>query len=250
MTRRKSFARQGDILAIFIDAMNEKTLSVFVDESGNFGYPDRVSRYYVVGLVLHDQGTPIQPAINDLDLTLRDLHLPYHVFHAGPLIRREKGYEFMDWRLRQRIFSAMMAFARKIDFKYFCLTVDKNYVSSREQIFERLEQQLSAFLDRHSDALRQFDVLKVYYDCGQADVTRLLHRTISSHTSGHVVFTQGVEPRRYKMFQLADLICTLRLLELKIENGQPLTESETRFFGGPRDFKRNVLKKMKAKELS
>ena len=50
--------------------------------------------------------------------------------------------------------------------------------------------------------------------------------------------------------QLADLICTLRLLELKIENGQPLTESETRFFGGPRDFKRNVLKKMKAKELS
>ena len=50
--------------------------------------------------------------------------------------------------------------------------------------------------------------------------------------------------------QLADLICTLRLLELKLGNGRPLTESETHFFGGLRDFKRNVLKKMKAKELS
>ena len=29
-----------------------------------------------------------------------------------------------------------------------------------------------------------------------------------------------------------------------------MTQSEMRFFGGPRDFKRNYLKKIKAKELS
>lgn len=229
--------------------MTEKTLSVFVDESGNFGYPDRVSRYYVVGFVLHDQDVPIQSAIDDLDLRLRDLHLPYHVFHAGPLIRREKGYEFMDWSLRRHIFSAMMAFARKVNFRYFCLTLDKSYVSSQAQIFDELERQLNDFLAEHAKAFTAADVLKVYYDCGQANVTRLLHQTISRHANGHVVFAQGVEPRRYKLFQLADLICTLRLLELKLENGLAMTESETRFFGGPRDFKRNILKKIKAKEL-
>jgi len=28
-----------------------------------------------------------------------------------------------------------------------------------------------------------------------------------------------------------------------------MTQSEMRFFGGPRDFKRNILKKIKTKEL-
>ena len=41
----------------------------------------------------------------------------------------------------------------------------------------------------------------------------------------------------------------MRLIELRLESGQPLNHAETRFFGGLRDFKRNVLKKMKAKEI-
>ena len=41
----------------------------------------------------------------------------------------------------------------------------------------------------------------------------------------------------------------MRLIELRLESGHPLNRAETRFFGGLRDFKRNVLKKMKAKEI-
>ena len=82
--------------------MGEKTLSIFVDESGNFGYPDKVSRYYVIGLVLHDQDALIQTAVDDLDLALRDMQISHHCFHAGPMIRREKGYEFMDAVFRRR----------------------------------------------------------------------------------------------------------------------------------------------------
>ena len=36
--------------------MQKKVLSVFVDESGKFQYPDSDSRFYIVGLVFHDQG--------------------------------------------------------------------------------------------------------------------------------------------------------------------------------------------------
>ena len=39
----------------------------------------------------------------------------------------------------------------------------------------------------------------------------------------------------------------LKLLETKLANGMPFSKSEMRFFGGPRDFKRNVLKKIKRK---
>ena len=41
----------------------------------------------------------------------------------------------------------------------------------------------------------------------------------------------------------------VRLIELRLESGLPLNRAETRFFGGARDFKRNVLKKVKAKEM-
>ena len=64
-----------------------------------------------------------------------------------------------------------------------------------------------------------------------------------------VEFAQGVKPGNYKLFQLADLICTLHLLELKIQNGEPMTLSEFKFFGSPRTFVRNVLRKIKPKEI-
>jgi len=229
--------------------MDEKTLSIFVDESGNFGYPDAVSRYYVIGLVLHDQAASIRSAVADLDLVLQNMHISHHYFHAGPMIRREKGYEFMDWGFRRQIFAAMMAFARKVDFRYFCLTVDKKFVSSREQIVNRLEEQMREFLRRHESEIGDFSMLKVYYDCGQAEVTRILHETIENVARRRVSFAQGVDPAKYKLFQVADLICTIKLLELKLANRGTLTESEQRFFGGPRDFKRNVLRKIKPKEL-
>ena len=64
-----------------------------------------------------------------------------------------------------------------------------------------------------------------------------------------VEFVQNVRPAKYRLFQLADLVCTLHLMELKIKNGIPLTCSENRFFGGPRDFQRNILKRIKRKEI-
>ena len=49
-------------------------------------------------------------------------------------------------------------------------------------------------------------------------------------------FAQAVTPDRYKLFQLADMIATLKLVETKLAHGDPMTESEYKFFGGPRNF--------------
>ena len=40
-----------------------------------------------------------------------------------------------------------------------------------------------------------------------------------------------------------------KLVELKIEHGEQMTESEFKFFGGIRNFKRNYLRFVKAKEI-
>ena len=37
----------------------KKILSVFVDESGRFLHPDNDSRFYIIGMVFHDQSTDI-----------------------------------------------------------------------------------------------------------------------------------------------------------------------------------------------
>ena len=54
---------------------------------------------------------------------------------------------------------------------------------------------------------------------------------------------------KYKLFQVADLICTTTLIEKRLASGQHLTKSEDKFFGGPRLFKRNILKYIKRKEI-
>ena len=68
--------------------------------------------------------------------------------------------------------------------------------------------------------------------------------------SAITAFAQKVEPRNYKLFQVADLICTVTLIEQKILSGDHMSESEHRFFGGPKAFMHNVMRKIKRKELA
>ena len=229
--------------------MQERILSVFVDESGRFLQPDPASRFYILGMVLHDQSFDIQPLANALDADWTRLGLSGHCFHAGPLIRKEKGYAYLNWAFRNRIFARMMAFARKADFRHHCLVVDKNYVGSSAQIVSDLERGLRTFLSEGVPSSGGFGRVKIYYDCGQTPVTNLLHRTFGADLSIPVEFAQAVRPELYKLFQLADLVCTVKLIQAKLESGLGMTESENKFFGGPRLFKRNVLKPIQSKEI-
>ena len=130
---------------------------------------------------------------------------------------------------RTAVFSRMLTFARQMDFKFHCLVVDKQFVTSARQIVERLQSQLGDFLDSRIGDFGSVDAVKVYYDCGQAPVTKLLQDTFFAKLGSRIEFAQGVKPEKYKLFQLADLICTVKLAQLKVANGIPLTEDEFRF---------------------
>lgn len=93
------------------------------------------------------------------------------------------------------------------------------------------------------------DSRKGYYDCGQAPVTNVLQESMLSSLGDRCSFVPGVKPIKYKLFQVADLICTTTLIEKRLASGQRLTKSEDKFFGGPRLFKRNILKYLKRKEI-
>ena len=233
----------------YLKRMKKRILSVFVDESGKFQYPDACSRFYIVGMVLHDQNRDVSELFGKLDADWRKMGLVNFCFHAGPLVRGEKGYRYMLREQRAAIFARMMIFARQMAFSYHCLLVDKKYVTSVVQIVEQLRIQLGEFLDSGAINPDAFDTLKIYYDCGQAPITKLLHDTFAEKLGEKVEFAQDVRPGSYKLFQLADLICTIKLTESKLAYGEPLTVDERRIFRGPRIFKHDILRGIKRKEI-
>ena len=140
-------------------------MSVFVDDSGRFQHPDPSSRFYIVGMVFHDQRVDVSKSIEDFDRSIAELGLDREafVFHAGPLIRKEKGYEYLTRKMRGRIYRRMVTFARKVDFKYHCSCVDKKYINSSLQIVSKLRNQLDDFIAEHRAYLSSLGCLKVYY---------------------------------------------------------------------------------------
>ena len=220
-----------------------------MDESGNFSFEKESSRFYIVCFVMHNQNSSIDDHVRKLDSDLDRMGFSNLCFHAGPIIRHEDGYEFMNWELRNRIFSKMMAFYRKAELSYHCFTVDKKFVSSESQIVDRLKTDIKAFLEGLRLSSENSQPLKVYYDCGQTPITNMLKEAMTSVYGNDWEFAQDVKPIKYKLFQVADLICTTTLIEQKIINGLQMTKSEDKFFGGFRNFKRNVLKLIKRKEI-
>ncbi len=91
-----------------------KELSIFIDESGDFGEYELHSPYYIISMVCHDQADNIDSEIVKLDRELSYMNLDKVCMHTGPIIRREEIYNSMTIKERRRIFNKMVAFIRSI----------------------------------------------------------------------------------------------------------------------------------------
>jgi hypothetical protein len=64
-----------------------KELSVFIDESGDFGEYDYHSPYYIISMVFHDQAVNIDDSVKKLNQELSYMQLDGLCIHTGPIIR-------------------------------------------------------------------------------------------------------------------------------------------------------------------
>ena len=229
-----------------------KEISIFVDESGSFSPAgaDLHSPYYILCMVFHDQSDDISSELAQLREAFGRTGIdPDHTIHAGPMIRREDEYRAMPREMRIRIFRRMMVFIQKAKFKYKCFKLFKPYNSGDSAIHDTLLQEIVDFLISHRDDFNACDHLKVYYDNGQAQITALLNEAFAIYSS-KVMFATDVYPARYRFFQVADVICTLELVKAKLLGNGSISESEDRFFGGIKNFKKNYLKPLSRKEYT
>ena len=225
-----------------------REISVFVDESGSFESDEESSRFYIVCFLFHDQSNDIAPLVAHLETYLGSVGLgSRHCVHVGPLVRREGEYANMLRVTRQAVFRKMMAFVRKAEIMYKCFSIDKHFDKRDTAVHDRLLQDLIGFLIRQRDDFNSFDRLKIYYDNGQSQVKSLLLEAFAMFSS-KTEFVPDVHPDSYRLFQAADLLCTVELAAAKAKDGE-LSVSERRFFGEKRIFMRNILKPLRRKAL-
>ena len=238
--RPGSYQTAGRFPAIFICGCDfVKELSVFIDESGDFGPYEPHSPLYIVALIFHDQSLDISLQLSRLRSTMSQRGLPDYTVHAAPLIRREKEYKYFPIAERKAIFDNLFYFVRKVDITYRAIVIEKKELVEDIDLNIRITKQLSAFLFQHFETFAQYDRIAVYYDYGQKELTNIIVTAFSA-LLGNVVFHRVV-PADYKLFQAADMICTLELLSKKAEN-KALSKSELDFFTSERNLKRAYLK--------
>ena len=223
-----------------------KKLSIFVDESGDFGVYSSHSPYYVVTMVFHEQNKSITEHVLKLNDELNNLHYLNPSIHTEPLIRKEGEYGFMSPNERRNIFSKLYYFAIKCEIKYKTFLYEKKEYKDSLNLQSKMVKDMSLFMKEHLSYFQAFDEIVLYYDNGQYQITQLLNTLLAMTINNYTI--RKVLPSDYKLFQVADMICTLELINHKINN-QDLTRSEKLIFHSKSEFRKDFLKKIKTKEF-
>ncbi len=110
----------------------------------------------------------------------------------------------------------------------------------------KISREIANTLRKHESFLSGFDRIILYYDNGQVELTKIL-TSVFSALFANVEFKK-VRPVDYKLFQVADLVCTMELLSIKGRQNA-FSRSEMEFFHSIRDFTKNYMKALLKKKI-
>ena len=223
-----------------------KELSVFIDESGDFGEVVNASPYYIVTFVCHDQDNDIGELIERLDRQLKDCGFEDEYIHTHPLIRKEDPYRNLSLDDRRRILNKMLRFTMACDISYFNIVVNKTEAADKFKLSAKIAKELSRFIRENLSFFQNYSRIIVYYDYGQQELSVIINTILNTMLSD--VEFRNASPKKYKLLQVADFICSMELLKQKREHNQ-LTKSELSFFYKPNELKRNYIKSVEKKRF-
>jgi hypothetical protein len=219
-----------------------RELSIFIDESGDFGPTQRHSPFYILSIVLHDQSDDITAQLDKIHSALRERGLPTnHAIHTGPLIRREADYRLLPLSSRRSLSRVLFDFVRVCKVAHHSWVFTKRELSDADQLVSRMSREVGALIRNRYDYFSSWDRVVIYYDSGQKEITNLVNSVFNAHLTN--VEVRKAIPSDYSLFQAADLCCTLTLLRRKIET-VGLSSSERDFFSTPQASAERALRKV------
>ena len=144
------------------------------------------------------------------------------------------------------MFNDLLLFTNRINIKYHVVSVNKKQAVGSKQLVDMLSKQLVLFLKEKMEYFTSFDKIIVYYDYGQSEITTILTSVLNTLFS-EVEF-RHVRPHAYKLFQVADMICTLELTKMNFD-AKRVSKSEENFFESYRKFRDYYYKTIKKKKM-
>lgn len=223
-----------------------KELSIFIDESGDFGEIKERPAYYLVTFVFHDQNNNIDQQVSKLEESVRMSGFDVEYIHTGPLIRREEVFAKYSIDERRKLMYKMLNFVNGCPISYMTVAVDRKEATDKIALSGKLAKVINTAFNMHSEFFVNFDRVIVYYDNGQVELSAILNAVFSIFFS-NVEFRKA-EPQRYRLLQAADFICSLELLRIKRDEKR-LSKSEERFFYKPQELKKTFLKSIDKKKV-
>lgn len=126
---------------------------------------------------------------------------------------------------RRAIFTKLYYFAVKSDITYKTFVFHKSDYDNIFKMEARIARDISQFIRDNLKYFQEFEIVILYYDNGQYELNRILNTVLATELVTYDV--RKVIPSDYRLFQVADLICTLELLRMKVEAGKNLTEANS-----------------------
>lgn len=236
----------GSLSAVFFWSIKMHELSIFVDESGDFGEYAKHSPFYAVTMIFHDQSVDLSKQIDLLNSNLKQMGYANTAVHSEPLIQREEMYKNVEPNERRALFSKLYYFVLHSDIMYKTFLYEKIHFEDDMKLQARMAKDISFFLRNNLDFFLDFDRVIVYYDNGQRQITRMLNAVLATELTDFEM--RKVSPVNYRLFQAADLICTLTLLQQRYDENR-LTRSDLLLFHSRNDLRKDFLKRIKEKEF-
>jgi len=227
-------------------------LGIFIDESGNFeknnSVNNNLSDLYIVSFLFHDKSISIENRVKDFEDFLQKNGLDkYFPIHSMPLIRMQKPYSIYDEELRRKLFYRLFVFMYKLKLKHKTFVCDKKFCTSKQIIRQKLELYIRQMIIDNYNYFNKFDEIVIYYDEGQDYLTKILHDAFSENVKNYR-FKEGVCQENYRLFQCADMVCTLELINQRKRNGEHIKAIEN-FFISDSKYNKNYAKSYKNLEL-
>lgn len=221
-------------------------LSIFIDESGDFGEITERPSYYLVTMVFHNQDININENIAKLEESVRVSGFDVEYIHTGPVIRREEVFTNYSIDERRKLLYKMLNFYNNCEIFHDTVVINRKEAADKLTLSGKLAKGITEMIRRHIEYFNQFDKVIVYYDNGQIELSSILNAVLTV-LFGDVEFRKA-EPQKYRLLQVADFICSMELLKIKRDEKR-LSKSEEKFFYKPQELKKVFLKSVDKKRL-
>ena len=165
-----------------------RELSIFVDESGDFGPFEKHSPFYVLSLVFHDQSDDIAQHLEKIRDALVARGLPAdHAIHTGPLVRREQDYRLLDMPSRRSIFRVLVDFVRTSEVTHHSWVFSKREPGDTDRLVSAMSRELGELIRSSYEFFSSWERIVIYYDNGQKEITNLVNSVFNAHLSVEVL---------------------------------------------------------------